>query len=202
VTATRSTGFSGTGFGNTVIIPGNNGDCLVSASGGAANTIDLTIRRSELTNCANNGLTFGSAVANGSGPTTALHLDLADSRLTGNRGNNLRIGNVSELGSLEVKVQDTDLADGGGAGLTPANASFENLGNTGRAAIDLGGGKLGSRGGNCLEGGSVAAALVRYDVTARGNWWGQPGGPGPGRSVETGGTLDSGAALASAPPRC
>ncbi len=203
VVASGSTGFAGSGFGNTVVIPGNNGDCLVSASGGAGNSIDLVVRRTALTDCANNGLTFGSAVANGSGPTTALRLDLAGSRLTGNRGNNFRVGNISDLDLLEVKVQDTDLADSRGAGATPANASFENIGTTERATIDLGGGALGSRGGNCLDGGSQAAALLRYDVTARGNWWGQPGGPEAGQTVSLGGALDAGAALGTAPAgRC
>lgn len=85
----------------------------------------------------------------------------------------------------------------------PHRGPAENLGTTARATIDLGGGPLGSSGGNCLDGGSLAAALVRYDVTARGNWWGQPGGPAPGRAVATGGTLDSAGALDSAPPgRC
>ena len=32
VVAERSTGHAGSGFGNTVIIPGNNSDCLLSAS--------------------------------------------------------------------------------------------------------------------------------------------------------------------------
>lgn len=39
VTARDSTGFGESGFGDTVIIPGNNGDCLLAASGGAGNTV-------------------------------------------------------------------------------------------------------------------------------------------------------------------
>ena len=83
VVATRSTGFAGSGTGDTVLIPGNNSDCLIAASGGAGNTIDLSVRHTTLTDCANNGLTFGSAVANGDGPTAELRLDvvrLADHR--------------------------------------------------------------------------------------------------------------------------
>jgi len=44
VTATASTGFSGTGFGDTLVIPGNNSDCVIAASGGAGNTVDLRVR--------------------------------------------------------------------------------------------------------------------------------------------------------------
>jgi hypothetical protein len=198
VVARDSTGFAGTGEGNTVLIPGNNGDCLVAASGGAGNVVHTTIRDTTLTGCANNGLTFGSAVANGDGPTKELVLDLAESRITGNRGNNLRVGNVSALDRLRVRVAGTDLGDAHGTGsLTPANASFEDIGSTADAVIDLGGGALGSTGGNCLDGGSLAAALVRYDVTAKRNWWG-----GPPRTTAAGGTLDADPALTEAPPRC
>jgi hypothetical protein len=198
VVAKDSTGFAGTGEGNTVLIPGNNGDCLVAASGGAGNAVHTTIRDSTLTGCANNGLTFGSAVANGSGPTKELVFDLRNSRMTGNRGNNLRVGNIAGLQRLRVRVAGTDLADAHGTGsVTPANASFEDIGTTADAVIDLGGGALGSPGGNCLDGGSLSAALVRYDVSARRNWWG-----GPVRATAAGGRLDAGEALASAPERC
>ena len=97
-----------------MIIPGNNGDCLLAASGGAGNVVRTTVRGSALTQCANNGLTFGSSVANGEGPTAELTLDVADSTITGNRGNNLRIGNVTALDRLSVRVQDTDLSDARG----------------------------------------------------------------------------------------
>jgi hypothetical protein len=198
VVARDSTGFAGSGMGNTVLIPGNNGDCVIGASGGAGNRVALSVRDSTLTGCANNGLTFGSSVANGSGPTAELRLDVSGSVITGNRGNNLRIGNVSGLDALAVKVQGTDLGDAHGTGsTTPANASFEDLGSTAESAIDLGGGSLGSTGGNCLDGGTLGAALVRYDVTARGNWWG-----GPPTSTAVGGALDADSALATAPERC
>jgi len=202
VTATGSTGFAGSGFGDTVIIPGNNADCVIGASGGAGNTVDLIVRRSTLTNCANNGLTFGSAVANGSGPTKLLRLDVSDSRITGNRGANLRIGNETELERLAVKVQRTNLSDAHGSTSSPANLTVEDLGSTGAAAIDLGGGPLGSSGGNCLAGGNLAALLVGYGVHARRAWWGSPAGPGPGRVVSAGGDLDDGEAQDGAPAGC
>jgi len=202
VVATRSTGFAGSGYGDTVVIPGNNADCLIAASGGAGNTVDLIVRRSTLTGCANNGLTFGSAVANGSGPTSELTLDVADSTITHNHGANLRIGNIAGLGRLRAKVQRTSLSDSRGAGSSPANVTVEDLGTTRDAVIDLGGGPLRSDGGNCLGGGALAALLVGYDVHARGNWWGAPGGPGLGRTVAVGGALDAGAPLSAAPAGC
>ena len=55
VTVARSAG-----IGNTVILPFNNGDCVLAGSLGAGNTIQLAVRRSRLTDCANNGLSFGS----------------------------------------------------------------------------------------------------------------------------------------------
>jgi hypothetical protein len=198
VVAKDSTGFQGSGEGNTVLIPGNNGDCLVTASGGAGNVVHTTIRDTTLTGCANNGLTFGSAVANGEGPTTELLLDLADSSITHNSGNNLRIGNIDGLERLRVKVAGTDLADAQGTGsATPANASFEDIGSTADAIIDLGGGALGSAGGNCLDGGSLSAAVVRYDVSGQRNWWG-----GPVRATAVGGSLDAARPLEVAPEHC
>jgi hypothetical protein len=202
VVATKSTGFAGSGYGDTIVIPGNNGDCLVAASGGAGNTVDLVIRRSTLTDCANNGLTFGSSVANGSGPSSEIALDVADSTIARNHGANLRIGNIGGLNRLRAKVQHTDLADSRGAGSSPANLTVENLGTTRDAVIDFGGGSLGSAGANCLGGGALAALLVGYDVRARGNWWGAPGAPGLARALALGGTLDAGAPLAAVPAHC
>jgi hypothetical protein len=202
VEATRSTGHADSGSGDTVLIPGNNGDCLLSASGGAGNTVDLHVRRTTLSGCANNGLTFGSAVANGSGPTRALTADIADSEITGNRGGNLRIGNLSELDLLRIKVERTNLSASQGATSTPANLTVEELGTTNTATIDLGGGALGSSGRNCLHEGNLAAAVVGYDVHARQNWWGQPGGPAPGSTTIAGGSLDAGAPLAAPAPGC
>jgi hypothetical protein len=202
VTAARSTGFAGTGHGDTVLIPGNNGDCVIAASGGAGNGVELQVRDSTLTNCANNGLTLGSDVANGRGPTAELTLDVSDSVITGNRGGNLRIGNLTALERLSVKVERTDLSDSRGLASTPANLTVEELGTTDEATIDLGGGPLGSLGGICLEGGLLAAAVVGYDVHAQRAWWGVPGGPSPGRVVALGGNLDAANPLDAAPAVC
>lgn len=202
VTATGSTGFSGSGFGDTVVIPGNNGDCVIAASGGAGNTVDLRVRSSRLTRCANNGLTLGSAVSNGQGPTRALRLDVSDSVITGNQGANLRIGNVTALGSLDARVERTDLSGARGLASSPADLVVEELSHTDQVAIDLGGGPLGSAGGNCLAGGPLAALVVGYAVDAASAWWGAPGGPAPGRTVVAGGVLRTRPPLAAASAAC
>lgn len=194
VVATRSVG-----FGNTALLPFNNSDCLLAGSLGAGNTVRLTVRGSTLTGCANNGLSVGSDVVNGDGPTSAIEVDVEGSEITGNRGANLGVRNFTELGSLSVRVQDTDLSDSRGLGSGVANVAVEDLGSTGSSIVDLGGGPLGSRGGNCLAGGSLAADVVRYDVRAERNWWGTPGGPGPGRTLAAGGTLDHEPALGASP---
>lgn len=200
VVATRSTGHANSGYGNTFLIPGNNADCLLAASGGAGNVVELTIRDSELTDCANNGLTFGSAVANGEGPTAELMLDIENTEITGNRGANLRVGNVTDLKLLSVKVESSNLSDAQGTGSGAANATFEEQGTTESSVIDLGGGPLGSVGRNCLAGGTLAAEVLGYQVSARNDWWGSPGGPAPGRTVVVGGTLEYAGGLESPPP--
>lgn len=203
VTATGSTGFSGSGFGDTVIIPGNNGDCLIAASGGARNAVDLRVRDSVLTDCANNGVTFGSSVANGTGPTASLDGEITGSTITGNRGGGLRIGNLSGLDRLRLKVQDTNLTGNRGGTSTPANVLAEELGSTADAVLDLGGGALGSTGGNCLgTGGVLDVALVGFDVSLRRAWWGSPAGPAAGRTVMAGGALDAGEPLPAPPRTC
>ena len=89
-----------------------------------------------------------------------------------------------------------------GTGSGQANVAFEELGSTDNSEIDLGGGALGSPGGNCLDGGSLAAFVNGYDVSATGNWWGQAGGPRPGSTVVGTGTLATEPSLAAPPPGC
>lgn len=203
VTASRSTGLGGSGYGDTVVIPANNADCLVAASAGGGNVIDLEIRRSTFTNCANNGVFLGTATGNGPGPTSLMRVDIEDSRITGNRGANLRIANVADVEAVRVKVQRTNLSDSRGGSSTLGNVNAMDLGTrTGQATIDLGGGPLGSSGGNCLGGGPLAVMLLRYSVSARRNWWGRPGGAGLGRVIAASAQLDDGDALMAAPAAC
>ncbi|MGH2951320.1 MAG: hypothetical protein ACRDKX_04675, partial [Solirubrobacterales bacterium] len=199
VTATRSIG-----FGNTQVIPGNNGDCLLVGNGAAGGELRAKVTDSELTDCANNGITIGSnVVQGGSEPAASLELDVDRSEVTGNRGSNLLAGAFNGLENLTVKIEDTDLSDSGGApGLGLANVAFADLGTTTGSRIDLGGGALGSSGGNCIAGGLLAANIVRYDVSAESNWWGAPGGPGLARTLIVGGALDFDPSLSAPPPSC
>jgi hypothetical protein len=190
------------GIGNTLILPFNNGDCVLAGSLGARNTVRLTVRDSTLRNCRNNGLSLGSNVVNGSGPTTEVSADIADSTITGNRGSNLGIRNFTKLDRLKVKVQRTNLSDSKGVGSGIANVSAEDLGSTTSAVIDLGRGSLGSAGENCIVGGNLQADVVRYRVAARANWWGQPTGPAFGKTIALAGSLDASSPLASAPESC
>jgi hypothetical protein len=52
-------------------------------------------------------------------------------------------------------------------------------------------------GGNCLDGGPLGLALLRYDVSAQDDWWG-----GPVRALPVGGTLTASRTLAARPPYC
>ena len=100
-------------------------------------------------------------------------------------------------------IERSDLSDSQGQGVTGlANVSFEELGTTSSTELDLGGGGLGGAGGNCLEGGLLAAELLQYSVTAEGNWWGAPGPPGLGRVLAIGGSLDADPGLQSRPADC
>lgn len=191
-----------TGVGNTLLVPANNGDCVIAGALGARADVRLTVRDSILRNCKNNGLSLGSNVVNGSGPAANVSATVTGSTITGNQGGNLGIRNFTALDRLSVRVQDTDLSNSKGIGSMVANVSVEELGTTTSSVIDLGGGALGSTGGNCLHGGLLAADVLRYAVSARGSWWGSPGGPGPLRTVVVDGSLDAGAPLGSAPARC
>ncbi|MFL6089533.1 MAG: hypothetical protein ACJ71Z_05275 [Aeromicrobium sp.] len=197
VTAERSVG-----FGDTRALPFNNGDCVLAGSLGARNVIRLTVRNSALRSCKNNGLAVGSNVVNGSGPTTEISLDVDDSSITDNHGGNLGIRNFTKLDALSVRVQHTDLRRSKNEGTTIADFSAQDLGQTAAAQLDLGGGSLGSTGDNCMTGGLLAAHVMGYAISARHDWWGQPGGPIPGQTLVAPGSLDTADPLATAPEHC
>ncbi len=190
-----------TGVGDTYLLPFNNGDCVLAGSLGAGNDVGLVVRDSVLRDCANNGLALGSNVVNGRGPTRRLSLDVDRTTITGNSGSNLGVRNFTDLRELSVRVQRSDLAGSAGPGLSLSDVGFEDLGRTDSARIDLGGGDLGSLGGNCVSS-ALGLDVVRYDVSARRVWWGAPAGPGLLTTTVVGGSLDSGAPLDAAPAWC
>lgn len=186
-----------TGLGNTYVIPGNNGDCLVEGQTGAGDVTSLRVRRSELSDCANNGLTVASGVSNGSrGPAGTLSFDIAGSRIVGNRADNLRVVNETGLRNLIGRVQDTDLR---GAGLIGV-AVDKLAGSTDNVVLDFGGGPLGSPGRNCFgRAGLLDAEALLFQPAMQHNWWGRPGGPTLGRTT---GAVDAGRPLAAPPGAC
>jgi hypothetical protein len=99
-------------------------------------------------------------------------------------------------------VERSNLQLSTGFGSSLSDAAFQDLGTTQHALIDLGGGPLGSEGHNCLDGGALSADVVRYDVSARANWWGQSSGPAPLQTLVVGGTLDATAPLSNRPDGC
>ena len=187
------------GIGNTGALPFNNGDCVLAGSLGAGNAIRLSLKRTTLANCSNNGLSVGSNVTNGSGPSRAIDVSVEDSTITGNRGANLGIRNFTALDRLAVRIQNTEFSGAHRAGSGFANVEAEDLGTTGSSAIDLGGGPLGSAGGNCITGPGMAASAVGYTMYAAGNWWGDPGGPRPGSVL---GSVAGDPSLGAPPASC
>ena len=187
------------GLGNTGALPFNNGDCVLAGSLGAGNTIRLSLKRTTLANCSNNGLSVGSNVTNGSGPSREIDVTVEDSEITGNRGANLGIRNFTALDRLAVRIENTEFSDANRSGSGFANVEAENLGTTGSSAIDLGGGPLGSPGGNCITGAGMAASAIGYTLHAAGNWWGSPDGPAPGTVL---GSVPTAPFLATPPAGC
>lgn len=194
VLATRSTGLGDTGF-----IPFNNGDCLVTGIGGDHDSLALRIRNSRLTHCMNNGVTFAGGQFSGGD----MHLRVADSRIASNRGGNLFFKNFGDLDTLSARIVNTDLSASRGDGSAVANVQFDQQGTVQSTRLDLGGGQLGSEGGNCIFGGALDAELENVHLVAKHNWWGRRSGPAPGSTVLHGSaSLRFEPALPSRPPAC
>jgi hypothetical protein len=180
-------------------IPFNLGDCMVLGHNGAGNSTSFRMRDSVMEGC-NNGITAlsGQAASNGVGPAQGLVVDIDHSRIAGNAKYGLQVVNTVPLRLLHVKVANTEITGSGSYG---AAVDQGPTGTTDDAQIDLGGGSLGSTGGNCLFGNPKGdAEATAYAVSAKGNWWGRPGGPAPAQIVTSrGGGIDTGAALAARP---
>ncbi|HSW11965.1 MAG TPA: hypothetical protein VLI06_03945, partial [Solimonas sp.] len=182
-------------------LPFNLGECILAGSDGADNTTVLRVRDSEFSNC-NNGLTILSGVSllNGGLSDGLIDVEIINSRFRNNAYNNLVVGVIAPLRELRLRVENSDFRI---AGETALAFKRVDLGRIETATVDFGGGALGSRGGNCIAGGgSHDVTTEGLDVLLRGNWWGRAGGPDASRLMQSGGALDTGAALAGAPSRC
>ncbi len=193
----------GSSDGGNNPVPFNIGDCMVAGHNGAGNSTTFVMKNSVFRNC-NNGLSLLANVGqgNGSGPSKELVADITNSVITGNAKYGIHVANDTPMDALHVRIAATEISGNGGRG-----ASFEiptgALGTPTDVKLDLGGGALGSTGGNCLFGnGAADLEANNLPVVADGNWWGQPEGPQPGQTAAGGtGSISSGGGL-SAKPGC
>jgi len=183
-------------------IPFNLGECLLTGSTGTDNTTVLRIRDSEFSNC-NNGLSLLSGVSsvNGLGPDGLFDVEVVNTRFHGNAYNNLIFGVLTPLRELRLRVENSDFSV---AGENAVAFREIDLGSVETANIDLGGGALGSSGGNCIFGGASLDAVVEgLSASLRGNWWGRAAGPAADRLAQSqGGTLDTALPRSAAPAIC
>lgn len=189
----------------TATITGNLGECLGISQDGAGDTTTFRMSHSEFSGCGNDGIqvtnNLSTSPPNGIGVPVAIDVDIDNSRVTGSRYYNLWINNLTPLGSLKVRAEDSDLSSAGGVAVA---FDQQPTGTTGAASIDLGGGALGSHGGNCIFGGEIyGLETTGYDVAAENDWWGAPGGPASGITSTTGpGSLTTAPALTRPPHIC
>lgn len=184
-------------------LPFNLGECILAGSTGTDNTTVLRIRDSDFSNC-NNGLTLLSGVSlllNGAGPDGLIDVEILNSRFRNNAYTNLVVGVIAPLRELRLRVENSDFRGAGDAAMA---FKLIDLGSVETSSIDLGGGALGSSGGNCIADATNKDATTEgFSVLLRGNWWGRSGGPDPARLSEAGGgTLDTAAPRAAAPAHC
>jgi hypothetical protein len=175
--------------------PGDDGDCLLEVASGAGSTTNVNISGSLFTDCVADGIGAISNVVDGSGPAKHIGFSVRNSRISANKLTNIRIANVTPIDQLAAQVDHTDLSQSG----TPIYLENADTSGATHAAIDLGGGALKSPGHNCIFGGSQGDVVAtRYDLDARHDWWGTPGGPAPGRVAAAGATVNSTPALGRA----
>jgi hypothetical protein len=175
--------------------PGDDGDCLLEVASGAGSTTNVDITNSLFTDCVADGLGAISNVVDGSGPAKHIGFSVRNSRISANTLTNIRIASVTPIDQLAARVDHTDLSQSG----SPIYLENADTSGATHAAIDLGGGALASPGHNCIFGGSQGDVVAtRYDLDARHDWWGTPGGPAPGRVAAAGATVNSTPALGRA----
>jgi hypothetical protein len=186
--------------------PDNTGECLGIGSVGANDVTILQMNNSSFTGCGNNGIEVTNnhaASDNGTaGPDTVI-LSINNSTISGSKYYNLWFNDVTPVTNLSVFVQNSNLS-GSQSGVAVA-FDMQPTGGTANAKIDLGGGPLGSRGGNCIYGGLIYnLEATNYNVFAERDWWGSPSGPLAGSVHETnpGFTINDNYPLTSPPRGC
>ena len=191
----------------TASTPDNTGECLGIGSVGANDTTILVMTDSSFTGCDNNGIEVTNnhpVTGDGVGNPHTIVLDINHSTISGSRYYNLWVNDVTPLTNLRVMVQDSDLS----SSLSGVAVAFDmqpGTGGTTSSQIDLGGGALGSAGGNCIFGGTIYnLEATGYNVSAKHNWWGTASGPPLGTVIESepGFKIDTSAFLQQPPPIC
>lgn len=197
-------------------IPFNIGECLLTGSTGTGNTTLLKIRDSDFSGCNNGlsllsgvnlmtnllgGVTTGQLPTDPIGPDGLMQVEIINTAFHDNANNNIVFGVIGTLRELNLKIENSDFSR---AGSSAVSLRKVYLGNVEQARIDFGGGALGSRGGNCIQGGNPHDVLSNgFAAALRHNWWGQAGGPDVARlSQSQGGNLDVSAPLVAEPEIC
>lgn len=190
----------------TAASPDNTGECLGIGSVGANDTTILQMTNSSFTGCDNNGIEVTNnhpTTGDGTGNPHRIVLVINHSTISGSRYYNLWLNDVTPLTELSVMVQNSNLS-GSQSGIAAA-FDMQPTGGTTSPRIDLGGGPLGSSGGNCIFGGLIYnLEATGYNVYAKRDWWGSPNGPLAGSVHEStpGFTIFDDSPLTSAPPGC
>jgi hypothetical protein len=139
---------------------------------------------SAFSDCAGDGIgvtvtnaidTLGSVTIDlGSGVGDSVLIDVEKSTISNVQQDVFHFTNLDAMNHLAMKVEGSQLSNATG----PAIIAFDQDASTDDANIDLGGGTLGSAGGNCIVGAANDyAEVTRYNVFAEGDWWGSPAGP-------------------------
>jgi hypothetical protein len=168
--------------------PGDDGDCLLEVASGSASTTSVNISDSRFTDCVADGLGVLSNVVDGTGaPVKKISFDVQNSSISANQISNLRVANATPISELDGRVERTDLSQSAGTAVILENLDTTH---TTRAALDLGGGSLGSQGHNCIYGGTQTdVTTLNYNLDAQHDWWGNGNGPALGRTLAAGGTV-------------
>lgn len=186
--------------------PDNTGECLGVGSVGDGDVTIIEINNSSFTGCDNNGIEITnnhSFTDNGADGPHAVSLMINNSTISGSRFYNLWFNDVTPLTQLNVSVQNSNLSSSQ-SGIAVA-FDMQTTGSTAQATIDLGGGPLGSAGGNCIFGGQISnLEATNYNIFAENDYWGSANGPLAGSVHETnpGFTIADKQFLRAAPPAC
>jgi hypothetical protein len=190
----------------TATITGNLGECLGVSQDGAKSVTSLVMRSSVFSGCDNDGIqvtnNHTTSPLNGTGSPKSISITIDHSKITGSRFYDLWVNNLTALGGLHVKIQHSDLSNSASG----VDVAFDqqSTGSTKDAQIDLGGGSLGSAGGNCIAGAALLdLEATGYHVSAQHDWWGVRNGPAPGTTASTpAGELTTAHPLSARPTAC